>query len=74
MNFEELYTCLFGGEYQNNCDIFVIRSLVSDIYLQNVCRSTLSAFHEKRRYISDTESLPCDARSRTVGTACNCIQ
>ena len=33
--FEEYYTCLFGGEYQKHCDNFIIRSLNHDMYLQN---------------------------------------
>ena len=58
INFEELYTCLFGGECQKECDSYIIRSLNHQMYLQKVRKSTLSIFDDKRCYINETESEP----------------
>ena len=56
--FEENYNCLFGGEYQKECDNYIIRSLNHEMYLQKVRKSTLSLFDDKRCYINETESIP----------------
>ena len=58
INFEEFYNCLFGGEYQKECDNFIIRSLNHEMYLQKVRKCTLSVFDDKRCYINETESKP----------------
>ena len=58
IKFEEYYNCLFGGDYQKECDTFIIRSLNHEMYLQKVRKSTLSLFDDKRCYISETESIP----------------
>ena len=34
--FDEYYNCLFGGEYQQECVNFIIRSLNHEMYLQRV--------------------------------------
>ena len=36
IKFEEYYNCLFGGEYQQECDNYLIRSLNHEMYLQRV--------------------------------------
>ena len=51
IRFEEYCNCLFGGDYQKECDNFVIRSLNHDIFLQKVTKISLSAFDEKRCYL-----------------------
>ena len=56
--FQEYYNCLFGGDYQKECDNYIIRSLNHDMYLQKVRKSTLSLFDDKRCYINETESKP----------------
>ena len=52
----EYYNCLFGGEYQKECDNYIIRSLNYELYLQRVKKSTLSQFDDKRCYVYETES------------------
>ena len=47
-NSEEYYNCLFAGQYQKECDKFLIRSLNHEIYLQKVIENTLSPFDNKR--------------------------
>ena len=32
--FEEHYNCLFGGNYQQECDKYIIRSINHEMYLQ----------------------------------------
>ena len=58
IKFEEYYNCLFGGEYQKECDIYIIRSINHEMVLQDLKKSTLSQFDEKRCYINETESVP----------------
>ena len=58
--FEEYYNCLFGGEYQKECNIYIIRSTNHEMYLQEVKKSTLSLFDDKRCYINETERKPCN--------------
>ena len=40
--FEEYNNCLDGKEYQRECDIYIIRSINHEMYLQQVKKSTLS--------------------------------
>ena len=56
--FEEYYNCLFGGEYQRECNIYIIRSIFHEMVLQEIKKSTLSQFDDKRCYINETESIP----------------
>ena len=58
LNFEEYYTCLFGGEYQKECNNYIIRSIDHEMVLQEIKKSTLSIFDDKRCYINETESIP----------------
>ena len=56
--FEEYYICLFGGEHQKECDNYNIRSLIHEMYLKKLRKSTLSLFDDKRCCINEAESLP----------------
>ena len=56
--FEENYNCLFGGEYQRQCNNYIIRSINHEMIFQEVKKSTLSHFDDKRCYINETESIP----------------
>ena len=58
IKFEEYYNCLFGGEYQKECDNYIIRSINHEMVLQEVKKSTLSIFDDKRCYINNIESRP----------------
>ena len=58
IKFEEYYNCLFGREYQQDCDNFILRSINHEMVLQKVKKSTLSIFDDKRCYINNTESNP----------------
>ena len=55
--FEEYYNCLFGGAYQKECDNYIIRSINHEMYLQEVKKSTLSQFDDKRCYRNETKSI-----------------
>ena len=58
IKFEEYYNCLFGKEYQYECDNYILRSINHDMVLQKVKKSTLSIFDDKRCYINNIESIP----------------
>ena len=58
--FEEFYNCLFGEEYQKECNNYIIRSLNHEMYLQEVRKPTLSLSDDKLGYIIETECLPCN--------------
>ena len=56
--YEEYYNCLFGGEYQKECDIYIIRSVNHEICLQRLHKSTVSLFDDKPCYKNHIESTP----------------
>ena len=58
IKFEEYYNCLFGGEYQKEGNNYIIRSINHEMVLQEVKKSTLSIFDDKRCYINNIESIP----------------
>ena len=56
--FEEYKKCLDGEEYLRECDNCIIRSINHEMVLQEVKKSTLSIFDDKRCYINNIESIP----------------
>ena len=58
IKFEEYKKCLDGQEYQRECNNYVIRSINHEMILQEVKKSTLSIFDDKRCYINNIESIP----------------
>ena len=53
IKFEEYYNCLFGKEYQKECNNYIIRSIKHEMVLQEVKKSTLSIFDDKRCYLNE---------------------
>ena len=58
IKFEELYNCLFGKKYQQECDNYIIRSINHEMYLQRVKKSTPSILDDKQCYVKNFESKP----------------
>ena len=58
IKFEEYKKCLDGEEYQRECNNYIIRIINHEIDLQEVKKSTLSIFNDKRCYINNIESKP----------------
>ena len=58
IKFEEYYNCLFGKEYQKEYNNYIIRSINHEMILQEIKKSTLSLFDDKRCYINNIESIP----------------
>ena len=58
IKFEEYKKCLDGEEYQRECNNYIIRSINHEMVLQEVKKSTLSIFDDKRCYITNIESKP----------------
>ena len=58
IKFEEYYNCLFGKEYQKECNNYIIRPINHEMILQEVKKSTLSIFDDKRCYLNEIESIP----------------
>ena len=56
--FEEYKKCLDGMENRRECNIYTLRSINHEMYLQEVKKSTLSIFDDKRCYINATGSIP----------------
>ena len=48
---------LFVQDYLE-CDKYLLRSINRDMYLQKVCKSTLSSFQYNRFYQAKDENLP----------------
>ena len=55
---EEYKKCLDGEEYQRECNNHFIKSINHEMFLQEVEKSTLSIFDDKRCYINNIESIP----------------
>ena len=60
IKFEEYKKCLDGEEYQRECNNYILRSINHEMVLQEVKKSTLSIFDDKRCYINNIESKPWD--------------
>ena len=60
IKFEDYYNCLFGGDYQRECNIYNIRSINHEMVLQELKNSTLSLFDDKRCYINIIKIIPWD--------------
>ena len=58
IKFEGNKKCLDGENYQQECDNYFIRSINHEMVLQEVKKSTLSIFDDKRRYINNIECKP----------------
>ena len=58
IKFDEYKKCLYGEEYQQECNNYILRSINHEMVLQKVKKSTLSIFDDKRCYINNIESKP----------------
>ena len=58
IKFEEYKKSLDGEEYQRECNNYILRSINHEMHLQEVKKSTLSIFDDKRCYINEIESEP----------------
>ena len=58
IKFEEYKKSVGGGENQRECNNKILSSINHEIYLQEIKKSTLSTFDDKRCYINETESIP----------------
>ena len=56
IKFEEYKKCLDGENFQSECDNYVPRSINHEMHLQEIKKSTLSIFDDKRCYILNIES------------------
>ena len=58
IKFEEYQKFLDGDEYKRECINNIIRSINHEMVLQEVQKSTLSIFDDKRCYINNIKSKP----------------
>ena len=58
IKFEGYKKCLDGEEYQRECNNYFNKSINHEMVLQEVKKSTLSIFDDKRCYINNIESIP----------------
>ena len=56
IKFEKYKKCLDGQEYQQECNYYIIRSINHEMVLQEIKKSTLSTFDDKRCYLNNIES------------------
>ena len=45
-------------EYLRECNNYILRSINHKMHLQDIKKSTLSVFDDKRCYINETETIP----------------
>ena len=55
---QEYYNCLFGGKYQSECNNDILKTINHDMYMQEIIKSTLFIFDDKRNYLDNYTSLP----------------
>ena len=58
IKFEDYKKCLDGEENQQECNNYIIKSINYEMVHQEVKKSTLSIFDDKRCYINNIESKP----------------
>ena len=58
IKFDEYKKCLGGEEYQRECNKYILRSINHEMHLQEIKKSTLSIFNNKRCYINNIGSKP----------------
>ena len=58
IKYEDYKICLDGEENENVCSKYILKSIILEIYMQVIKKSTLSIFDDKRCYINNTESIP----------------
>ena len=58
LKFKEYKKCLDGEEYQRKCNNYILRSINHEMHLQEIKKSTLFIFDDKRCYINNKKSLP----------------
>ena len=56
IEFEDYKKCLDGEKFQSECDNYILRSNNYEMHLQEIKKSTLSKFDDKRCYINIIES------------------
>ena len=56
--FQEYEKCLDGEEYQRECNNYILRSINCEMHLQEIKKSTVSIFDDKRCYINEAKSKP----------------
>ena len=57
INFEEYKICLDGEEIENICSNYVLKSIIHDMYLQEIIKWTLYIFDDQRNYIDNIKNL-----------------
>ena len=58
IKFEEYKNCLHGSDYQKDCDNYIIPSIIHEMNIQLVQKSTIPPFDDKRCYESNIKSKP----------------
>ena len=58
INFEEYKKCLVVEKYQEECKNYILKSINHEMHLQEMKKSTLSIFDDKRFYLNKIESVP----------------
>ena len=58
IKFEEYKICLDGEDYQRECNNYIIRTINHEMHLQELKKSTLSIFDDKRCYVNNIKSIP----------------
>ena len=58
IKFEDYKTCLDGEENENVCSNYNLKSINHKMYMQEIIKSTLSIFDDKRNCLDNFESKP----------------
>ena len=58
IKFEEYKKCLNGENFENECVNYILKSNKHDMYMQEIKKTTLNNFDDKRNYLDNIKSIP----------------
>ena len=58
IKFDQYKKCLDDKKYQEQYEVYLLRTVNHEMYLPQIIKSTLSVFDDKRCFINETESIP----------------
>ena len=58
IKFEEYKKRLDGEKYESECENYILRSVNHEMHLQQLKKSSLSIFDDRRNYLNSKQSLP----------------
>ena len=58
IKYEEYYSGLLGGEYKEECDMYILKSINHEMCLQKLSKKSFSIFDVKKNCLKNINNLP----------------